>query len=1060
LDPHSYGIWSVFSPEEPFDTRVDVGVLFPVAFVPCPTLIIFIPLATFHYFHSKALAATVSMAAGFASQSTNSKIVADTRTTVNGTTNFTSQVLGAKKGSEALVANKSHKLLPFSFSPSCLPSTSSSNSVRGREPTLLEKQIRRMTVFKTAFGVFVEYKWAQRKAKKMKKKLGLDLDDPNSDDHPEIMELWSRVHERNAQKLLEKIQTLEGFWVKVGQYLSSRADVMPPEYLQTLAQLQDSMPPRSWKETWETIQEELGEEALERFESIDPEPLSTASLAQVHRATLKEHNGERHDVVIKVQHRGVASLMLQDMENLRVILQLLAYSDPDLDFGPVIREYNQEVRKELDFRTEAQNMNDVSHMLKKADIAVIIPDTISDLVTERVLVMDFCHGFPVRDTQLLDEYNVDRELLLERVCAAWAVQMHVGGVFNADPHMGNILVSTAVPGDPSVPVLLDFGLTKRLDPPIQLAFARLMHASHESDVDALLQSFDEMGLKMNRYDPFEDMAAMQRGFGNTVPQSKAREIAKQKSQDYQRRMEAKRAEEGLQKGQKLRNPVEAWPSELVFFGRVTNMLRGMCSRLDVSYPYLQTMAVAARETLRSSVPQEEHAVDLIHPSASAISTPLQLRLLEALPQIHEEGHMVGLQICVLQHGKEIANIAAGSMGTANPRPVSPSTLFNVFSVSKGILTIGLLRLVQDGLIGSVDDPVAKYWPAFENKPTITIRHVLTHQAGLANVYPEDATLDTLLDWSTMLKFMAEEAVPSHEPGSETQYHALSYAWLVGGIIEAVTGKPYEQWLDKVLPYNSPRFPGEEETRRHLFLSGISKDVDDHKDLAVLSLDRRSLQNSEQNKGSTADVDLAPETKSPETVQKDKENEDERAKKARKVLAKYKGLQQLMNPSIFNMRKVREARLPSANGHASAASLAEVFDAVIRSSRGNPILSPDILELARTPSRTNNEFKGKQAMLDDAQASFGLGFQLHEFTLPNGDKGMSIGHAGLGGSVVLAIPEEEVVIALTLNHLSADSVARRRILGTIFEELGWKAPASIPVEGSEAARASAGAASSR
>merc|ERR1711966_152958 len=88
---------------------------------------------------------------------------------------------------------------------------------------------------------------------------------------------------------------------------------------------------------------------------------------------------------------------------------------------------------------------------------------------------------------------------------------------------------------------------------------------------------------------------------------------------------------------------------------------------------------------------------------------------------------------------------------------------------------------------------------------------------------------------------------------------------------------------------------------------------------------------------------------------------------------------------------------------------------------------------------------QQAALDDERAMFGLGFQLHEFTLANGEKAISIGHSGLGGSVVLALPEEEVVVAFTLNHLSMDSVARKRILGIVFDELGWKAPPSIPVE---------------
>ena len=242
------------------------------------------------------------------------------------------------------------------------------------------------------------------KINRQKQKLGLTLADPDSDDHPEIVRRWDAVHTRNAKILLESIQHLEGFWVKVGQYLSTRADILPPIYLQTLSVLQDSMPPRSWEDTLRTIQEEFGEDAsslMQRFESIDPHPLSTASLAQVHRATLKE--GVRpvagndpdpdpggaqsiREVVIKVQHRGVAQLMLQDMDNLAVILNLLSMTDPDLDFNPVIKEYNKEVRKELDFRTEAQNMVEIRNLLLKADIDVVVPEFCFG--TERVLVME------------------------------------------------------------------------------------------------------------------------------------------------------------------------------------------------------------------------------------------------------------------------------------------------------------------------------------------------------------------------------------------------------------------------------------------------------------------------------------------------------------------------------------------------------------------------------------------------------------------------------------------------------------------------------------------------
>ena len=184
------------------------------------------------------------------------------------------------------------------------------------------------------------------------------------------------------------------------------------------------------------------------------------------------------------------------------------------------------------------------------------------LVKERVLVMDFCAGFAIKDVRQLDARGVDRELLLSRVCEAWAVQMHTAGVFNADPHAGNILVSTAAGEDGAVPVLLDFGLTKRLTPALKLAFARLVHASHESNVDALLQSFEEMGLVLNRYDPFTDMAAMRRSFADTVPASEAKTRSRARAAEWRAEQDARREEEAVPRGQKLRSPVDAWPSEV------------------------------------------------------------------------------------------------------------------------------------------------------------------------------------------------------------------------------------------------------------------------------------------------------------------------------------------------------------------------------------------------------------------------------------------------------------------------------------------------------------------
>mmetsp|Transcript_10563 Transcript_10563/g.21084 ORF Transcript_10563/g.21084 Transcript_10563/m.21084 type:complete len:951 (+) Transcript_10563:196-3048(+) len=886
------------------------------------------------------------------------------------------------------------------------------------EPGIVTKFLRRANVFKLFAVLFCRYKLAQRTDRRLRRELGLGADEEG---HPRLDSFWEDVHERSAAEMTCAIMSLEGFWVKVGQYLSSRADIMPGPYLRHLSSLQDGMPARPWGDTLRTIEEALSAEQREQLAGVDVAPLSTASLAQVHRATMVDGR----EVVLKVQHRGVASLMRQDMENFRVLLSVLAYFEPEFDFGAVAAEYSAEVRKELDFRQEAVNMEEVRTLLLAHGVRAIVPRTA--LATEAVLVMDFCAGFPVRDTAALDRYGVDRDRLLARVCAAWAVQMHVGGAFNADPHMGNVLVSTrdagADDGDASVPVLLDFGLTKRFDPPMKVAFSRLMHSSYENDVDGLLRSFDEMGLVMNRHDPFEDMAAMRRGFESTVPKSEAKKAKKEKSESNTRRMDAlqkdQQEEEGGEKKQKLRNPVEAWPSELVFFGRVTNMLKGMCTHLDVAHPYLETMAAAALQTLRDDVPREEHAATTVHPDAATLSTPLQRRLVAALEQFPAE-ELGGLQICILHKGRRVADVAAGTLGTANPRPVAPSTLFNVFSVSKGILSIALLRLVQEGRV-RLDDPVSRYWPAF-GKDDITVRHVLSHQAGLANAIPEDASLDTLLDWAFMKKHM-EQALPEHAPGTQTTYHYLTYAWICGGIIEEVTGRPYDQFLEEIF--------SEADLNLDLFLGGLPEEIDGNR-LAVLSVDRKALPKEaptpvpERNPGADTDVNNSP----------------------KKILAKYRGREQLFNPTVFNMRKVRAARLPSANGHVSAASLAAVFDAAIADDGGGrpSLLTADTVDAARRPDGggAGDDGTGQDALRGDA-AVFGLGFSTHEFVLPDGTTARSIGHAGVGGSVVVALPELGLTVAFVTNRLRfgrSDMDIRGALLGAALEEFGLHVPSSL------------------
>ena len=909
------------------------------------------------------------------------------------------------------------------------------------EPTVVARLARRARVFSLAARVFLSYKRTERAERRMRRELGLPTAAEaeaaekegggaaaaaaadEAAEHPDLVALWDAAHERNAGRILASIEGLRGFWIKVGQYLSSRADVMPPQYLGALARLQDGVPANPYGDVLTTLREDLTEEQLARFGSIDPVPLSAASLAQVHRATLVDGR----DVVVKVQHRGVASLMTQDMANLRTILGLLAVSDPGLDFGPVVDEYTAEVGRELDFRLEAASMEEVRKLLGSRGVRARVPEAVPGLVTRRVLTMEYCEGFSIRDVERLDGCGADREMLLRRVCTSWAVQMHLGGVFNADPHAGNLLVSTAEEdGDPSVPVLLDFGLTKRLDSGMRLAFARLVHSTDENDLDGLLLAFEEMGLVLNRYDPFEDMAAMQRGYSDPVPQSQAKEASKEKAKDRKKREAAMKDDQGTDKRGKLRSPVDAWPAELIFFTRVSAMLRGLCSRLEVPYPYLGTMAGTARQALREAVPENEQALSIVHPSADDHESRLQDRMRSIAEDLVNQGHAVGLQCCVLLHGNVVANVAAGTLGTADSRPVTPSTLFNAFSVSKALLAAGLNLLLQrEGI--DADDPVAAHWPEFGSRPDkarLTIRQALTHQAGLADAFPENGSIDLLTDWDEMKAFIASaDAIPAHPPGEETRYHYISFAWIIGGLIEAITGQPYETYLSENIIHPSG-------LDSQIFMGGITKEIGAER-LAVLTMRAtRTDRPSSGRPGATPGGD--------------------QGKKGRKVvLEKFRAREQMLNPTIFNFRKVREAKLPSANGHFSAEALATVFhELVIGSDWRPPLLNEATIEAARAPQACTGEEKATRgaapgsALLDNDQAAFGLGFQVHDIRTEDGMLVRSLGHAGVGGSIVLCLPEVGVSIALTANQLGMKSVARERFLAAIFDEYRLERPRSL------------------
>lgn len=285
-----------------------------------------------------------------------------------------------------------------------------------------------------------------------------------------------------AVSLRKTLQEAGGMFVKVGQLLSTRPDLLPAEVLQELSQLQDRVQPVSSTEIFQILAEELGPDFQNLFASLDPDPLASASIAQVYRAQLV--SGE--EVVVKVQRPGIQTLVERDMA---ILLRLAAILENRTAWGKhmqvtsLAHGFAESIQEELDFRVEIRNLQTVADAMQKTS-EVAVPSVHTRLSTERVLVMEWLDGVNIRQAdQLIDDLKLDRTTLARTLLECFLRQMLYNGVFHADPHPGNILIlRTGKLG------LVDLGSVGRLDPLQQSALRSLLLAFQLKNSHLLTQA--------------------------------------------------------------------------------------------------------------------------------------------------------------------------------------------------------------------------------------------------------------------------------------------------------------------------------------------------------------------------------------------------------------------------------------------------------------------------------------------------------------------------------------------------------------------------------------------
>lgn len=298
---------------------------------------------------------------------------------------------------------------------------------------------------------------------------------------------------KHANKALKVFIELGPSYIKLGQWLSSRADLLPLPYLEELAKLQDKVPPAEFSKVKPIIESELGK--LENiFESFNTSALLGASLGQVY---LAKYNNR--DVIIKISRPNIEEVIENDIYILKKILPLATrFIDPNLAFSAegMLSQFIETVYEEMDYRIEADNLVTIKRNLA-GDNSVIIPNVIQDRTSKHVLTMEYIPGIKITDIATLDAMGIDRSMLVTRVHRLFFKMLLRHNIFHADPHPGNISVA-----DNGSIILYDFGMVGRLDNKTRLRLIRLYLGMIDKDPPRTVNILMELGTlepTVNRY---------------------------------------------------------------------------------------------------------------------------------------------------------------------------------------------------------------------------------------------------------------------------------------------------------------------------------------------------------------------------------------------------------------------------------------------------------------------------------------------------------------------------------------------------------------------------------
>jgi ubiquinone biosynthesis protein len=303
-----------------------------------------------------------------------------------------------------------------------------------------------------------------------------------------------KIGDVTPDQLADDLEAMGPTYIKIGQVLAGRPDLIPPAYMKALERLQDKVTTFPYEEAEQIVMSELGVRISKAFSRFDTTPLATASLGQVHAAALRDGR----EVVVKIQRPGIRVQIAEDFEVLGEIAGFLdqhTATGRRYRFCAVLEEFRRAIQQELNYETEAQNLITVGANLKEF-AHITVPQPVPDYCTRSVLTMDYVQGSKITSISPIARIDIDGGVLVEELFKAYLKQVLVDGIFHADPHPGNVFLT----GDHRI-ALLDLGMVGHTAPGMQENLLKLLLSVSEGKGEDAAETVIRMSEKRRSSTP-------------------------------------------------------------------------------------------------------------------------------------------------------------------------------------------------------------------------------------------------------------------------------------------------------------------------------------------------------------------------------------------------------------------------------------------------------------------------------------------------------------------------------------------------------------------------------